>query len=65
MSLNRVRLALSLSGMVVAIVAIMLDDRRIVWGAIALGAASDQAPAAGPGRQGNVTWITRRRGVLR
>ncbi|HEY9506201.1 MAG TPA: hypothetical protein VIQ27_09535 [Gemmatimonadales bacterium] len=40
MSLNRVRLALSLSGMVVAIVAIMLDDRRIVWGAIALLAAS-------------------------
>ena len=40
MSLNQVRLGLSLSGMVVAIVAIMLDDRRIVWGAIALLAAS-------------------------
>jgi hypothetical protein len=40
MSLNRVRLGLSLSGMVVAIVAIMLDDRRIVWGAIGLLAAS-------------------------
>ena len=40
MSLTRVRLALSLSGMVVAVVAIMLEDRRIVWGAIALLAAS-------------------------
>jgi hypothetical protein len=40
MSLNHVRLGLSLSGMVVAVVAIMLDDRRIVWGAIALLAAS-------------------------
>jgi hypothetical protein len=40
MSLNRVRLALSLGGMLVAVVAIMLDDRRIVWGAIALLAAS-------------------------
>ena len=40
MNLNQVRLGLSLSGMVVAIVAIMLDDRRIVWGAIALLAAS-------------------------
>lgn len=40
MSLNKVRLALSLSGMVVAVLAIMLDDRRIVWGAIALLAAS-------------------------
>ena len=40
MSLNQVRLGLSISGMVVAVVAIMLDDRRIVWGAIALLAAS-------------------------
>jgi hypothetical protein len=40
MSLNQVRLGLSLSGMVVAVVAIILDDRRIVWGAIALLAAS-------------------------
>jgi hypothetical protein len=40
MNLGRVRLALSLSGMVVAVIAIMLDDRRIVWGAIALLAAS-------------------------
>jgi hypothetical protein len=40
MNLNKVRLALSLSGMVVAVLAIMLDDRRIVWGAIALLAAS-------------------------
>ncbi|MDQ2675935.1 MAG: hypothetical protein M3Y34_03935 [Actinomycetota bacterium] len=40
MSLNKTRLALSLGGMVVAVVAIMLDDRRIVWGAIALLAAS-------------------------
>jgi hypothetical protein len=40
MNLNKVRLGLSLAGMVVAVVAIMLDDRRIVWGAIALLAAS-------------------------
>jgi hypothetical protein len=40
MNLHQVRLGLSLSGMVVAIVAIMLDDRRVVWGAIALLAAS-------------------------
>jgi hypothetical protein len=40
MSLNQVRLGLSLSGMVVAVVAIILDDRRIVWGAVALLAAS-------------------------
>jgi hypothetical protein len=39
-NINRIRLALSLTGMVVAIVAIMLDDRRVVWGAIALLAAS-------------------------
>jgi hypothetical protein len=40
MSLNRVRLALSLTGMVVAIAAIMLDDRRVVWAAVALLGAS-------------------------
>jgi hypothetical protein len=40
MSINRIRLALSLAGMVLAVVAIMLNDRRMVWGAIALLAAS-------------------------
>lgn len=40
MNLNRVRLALSLTGMVVAVAAIMLKDRRVVWAAIALLAAS-------------------------
>jgi hypothetical protein len=40
MNINRIRLALSLTGMVVAVVAIMLNDRRVVWGAIALLAAS-------------------------
>jgi Flp pilus assembly protein TadB len=40
MSINRIRLALSLSGMAVAVVAIMLNDGRVVWGAIALLAAS-------------------------
>ena len=40
MKLNQVRLGLSLSGMVVAVVAIMLNDRRVVWGAITLLAAS-------------------------
>ena len=40
MNLHQVRLGLSLSGMVVAVVAIMLNDRRIVWGAIALLTAS-------------------------
>jgi hypothetical protein len=40
MNLNKVRLGLSLTGMVVAVIAIMLNDRRIVWGAIALLAAS-------------------------
>jgi hypothetical protein len=40
MNVNQIRLGLSLTGMVVAIVAIMLNDRRIVWGAIALLAAS-------------------------
>ena len=40
MSINRIRLGLSLTGMVVAVVAIMLNDRRMVWGAIALLAAS-------------------------
>ena len=39
MSINRIRLGLSLTGMVVAVLAIMLDDRRLVWGAIALLAA--------------------------
>jgi hypothetical protein len=40
MNINRVRLVLSLTGMVVAVAAIMLEDRRVVWGAIALLAAS-------------------------
>ena len=40
MTLNQVRLGLSLGGMVVAVVAIILNDRRVVWGAIALLAAS-------------------------
>jgi hypothetical protein len=40
MNLTKVRLGLSLTGMVVAVIAIMLNDRRIVWGAIALLAAS-------------------------
>ena len=40
MNLTWIRLGLSLAGMVVAVVAIMLEDRRIVWGAIALLAAS-------------------------
>ncbi|MBA3894144.1 MAG: hypothetical protein H0X69_10690 [Gemmatimonadales bacterium] len=40
MNINRVRLALSLSGMVVAVLAIMLNDRRLVWGAMVLLAAS-------------------------
>lgn len=40
MNLNQVRLGLSLSGMVVAVLAILLNDRRVVWGAIALLAAS-------------------------
>jgi hypothetical protein len=40
MSINRIRLALSLAGMVLAVVAIMLNDRRVVWGAIALLATS-------------------------
>ena len=40
MNLNKVRLALSLSGMAVAVLAIMLNDRRIVWGAIGLLEAS-------------------------
>lgn len=40
MNINRVRLALSLTGMVVAVAAIMLEDRRVVWGAIGLLAAS-------------------------
>jgi hypothetical protein len=40
MSIHRIRLALSLTGMVMAVVAIMLNDRRLVWGAIALLAVS-------------------------
>jgi hypothetical protein len=40
MNINRVRLALSLTGMVVAVVAVMRNDRRLVWGAIGLLAAS-------------------------
>jgi hypothetical protein len=40
MSVTRVRLALSLSGMVLAVVAIMTNDRRVLWGAVALLAAS-------------------------
>jgi hypothetical protein len=39
-NLNRIRLALSLGGMVVAVIAIMLEDRRVVWGAIGLLAVS-------------------------
>jgi hypothetical protein len=39
-NVNRIRLGLSLSGMTVAVLAIMLKDRRLVWGAIALLAAS-------------------------
>ena len=40
MSINRLRLVLSLAGMVVAVLAIMREDRRMVWGAMALLAAS-------------------------
>jgi hypothetical protein len=40
MNLQHVRLVLSLTGMVVAVIAILLNDRRGVWGAIALLAAS-------------------------
>jgi hypothetical protein len=40
MNINRIRLGLSLTGMVVAVLAIMLNDRRLVWAAIALLAAS-------------------------
>ena len=40
MSIIRVRLALSLSGMVLAVIAIMTNDRRVIWGAVALLAAS-------------------------
>ena len=60
MNLTKIRLALSLTGMVVAIVAIMLNDRRVVWGAIALLAASlllrlVARHRPGRGRDGNVT----------
>ena len=51
MRLNRIRLALSLGGMVVAVLAIMLDDRRIVWGAIGLLAASLLLRLVARGRQ--------------
>ena len=40
MNVNRIRLGLSLTGMVVAVLALMLNDRRLVWGAIGLLAAS-------------------------
>ena len=40
MTVGRARLALSLAGMVVAVLAIMLEERRLVWGAIGLLAAS-------------------------
>jgi hypothetical protein len=40
MNIHRIRLVLSLTGMIVAVLAIMRDDRRLVWGAIALLAAS-------------------------
>jgi Flp pilus assembly protein TadB len=40
MNVNRIRLVLSLTGMVVAVLAIMLNDRRLVWGAIAVLGAS-------------------------
>lgn len=52
MSLNKTRLALSLGGMVVAVVAIMLEDRRIVWGAVALLAASLLLRLVARGRRG-------------
>ena len=53
MRINRIRLALSLGGMVVAVLAIMLDDRRIVWGAIGLLAASLLLRLVARGRQPN------------
>lgn len=40
MNVNKVRLGLSLGGMVAAVLAIMLEDRRAVWVAIGLLAAS-------------------------
>jgi hypothetical protein len=52
MSINRIRLALSLTGMVVAIAAIMLDDRRVVWAAVALLGASLLLRLIGRGRSG-------------
>jgi hypothetical protein len=54
MNVNKVRLGLSLTGMVVAVIAIMLNDRRVVWGAILLLAASLLLRlAAGRGRRGS------------
>ena len=47
MSIGQARLALSLAGMVVAVLAIMLEDRRLVWGAIALLAVSLALKLAG------------------
>jgi hypothetical protein len=60
MNVNRLRLGLSLTGMVVAIIAIMLNGRRVVWGAIVLLAASlllrlVAANRPRRGRDGNVT----------
>lgn len=40
MNINRIRIALSLAGMIAAVLAITLNDRRAVWAAIALLAAS-------------------------
>ena len=39
-TITRIRLALSLSGMVLAVIAIMTNDRWVIWGAVALLAAS-------------------------
>lgn len=38
--MNALRLGLSLAGFVLAVLSITLDDRRLVWGAIALLAGS-------------------------
>ena len=47
MTVGQARLALSLAGMVVAVLAIILEDRRIVWGAIGLLALSLALKLAG------------------